>query len=329
MRRWATALLLLIALPVRAEDPREWLGIPNGGLLIPSTDGLALQSFDLRLAPSKVEATYELLNGAETPLILRLAFVLPSERLKAGSLLSLPPFEDAQVLRGAEVVEITETSVRIFMRDQDVTDMLTAAGIDPTPLLGVEIAKLPRLQRRALEQALRDRGVEADGRHWHTGVARVWMVELEPRDTVVVKLRYTPFPGGGFDRYPGDAAVEDLAHLDAYCADDQEGLLDWVRTAASDRAAQMQAELQGAGQTAAEAKAESYADILLSDLAFKLTGNAWLDSYPNTTLSIDPEGGRAAFCFDGKAVAPDSDGLYRLQSDALPAEGRFDVMFFH
>lgn len=328
----AAALLLVGALtlapsPAAAAEPREWLGIPSGGLDIPEAPGLALDELVLTLSPRQVKATYLLVNGAEVTRHLEVGFPIPSQLPPQGE---GPPlseaFSDAQVVQDGRLLELADVRIRVFMHERDVTEILRAAGIDLRALASGGLERQPRERARAMQKALIDAGVTIDPEGWGLEVAPVWQLAIAPRSNAVVTLTYRPYPGHALDRLPGDELLEDLAHLAAYCADEQDGLLGWVRGQVQRRSESRTLELIAAGASPEEAAADAYADFDLVDLSFRWSAGPWPTTLSAVSLIVDPGEGRAAFCL-AEAPRRGDDGRYRAELKDLPAAGGLDIMF--
>lgn len=334
---WPAVALLALVLPALAageQEPQEWLGVPSGGLAIEEVPGLELASLSIALSPEHVEATYVVVNTAETASFVEVGFPIPSvERppSDAGSLAHA--FSDATLHQDGVVLELSEVRIRVFMQGVDVTDVLASAGLDLKPLAAGDPAEQPRERRRAMEQVLIDAGIPVDPTGWSLAVEPVWRVEIPERATTTLALSYTPFPGHSVDQLPGDEKLEDLAHLSAYCADEQKGLLSWVLGRWEERSEAKRNELIAKGETADEAAIDAYANIDLIDLSFRWQNGLWPATYPKVSLVVDPGKGRAAFCtppVGEKAGAPaafGADGTYAVELENLPAAGQLDVMF--
>lgn len=338
MRAFALLLVMGLALPAFAaesdEEPLEWLGIASGGLAIEETPGLTLASLTLMLSPERIEATYKLLNAAETTTFLSAGFPIPSVKQRPTNVEGLArAFSDATLRQDGRLLELREVRIRVYMQGVDVTDVLASAGLDLKPLAAGDPAEQPRERRRAMEQVLIDAGIPVDPNGWSLAVEPVWRIELPERQGVTLTLAYTPFPGHSVDQLPADEKLEDLAHLSAYCADEQTGLLDWVLERWAERAQEKRATLIAEGSSQAEADLGAYAEISLIDLSFRWQSGEWPDDYPKVDLIVDPGPGRAAFCappVGEGAAAPVSlgeDGRYHVQLENLPAAGQLDVMF--
>lgn len=330
MRRPAAclaALLLLAGARAEAAEPREWLGIPSGGLDVPEMPGLSVGALVLTLAPGQVKASYTLVNAAEVRRALELGFPIPSSPPPQGD---GPPlaeaFSDAQVTQDGQALPLADVRIRVFMGERDVTEVLRAAGVELRALANGGLERQPRERARAMQKALIDAGIEIDPDGWGLQVAPIWRAEIAPRSSSLVTLTYHPYPGHAVDRLPGDEVLEDLAHLTAYCADEQEGLLGWVRQQVTRRAAARTLELVAGGATPETAAAEAYADIDLIDLSFLWSAGPWPAAFPEVNLIVDPGEGRAAFCLP-VPVSRGDDGRYRASLTDLPAAGSLDIMF--
>jgi hypothetical protein len=329
-------LLAALALPAQADElePEEWLGIASGGLAIEETPGLALASLGLTLSPGRVEATYVLLNTAEEPSFLEVGFPIPGVKQRPTDAEGLArAFSDATLTQDGRLLELHEVRIRVFMQGVDVTDVLASAGLDLKPLAAGDPAEQPRERRRAMEQVLIDSGIAVDPNGWSLAVEPLWRVEVAERGSVTLTLAYTPFPGRSVDQLPGDEELEDLAHIAAYCADEQPGLLEWVLARWKERAEAKRAALIAAGDSEEEAALGAYAEIDLIDLSFRWQSSPWPRGYAKVDLTVDPGPGRAAFCAPpvgeeaAKPVTLGDDGLYRVELENLPAAGQLDVMF--
>jgi hypothetical protein len=330
-------LVVLVATltpPAGAAEAAEWLGIASGGLAIEETPGLTLASLALTLSPERIEATYKLLNTAETPSFLEVGFPIPSVKQRPSEVESLAQaFSDATLTQDGRRLELHEVRIRVFMQDVDVTDVLASAGLDLKPLAAGDPAEQPRERRRAMEQVLVDAGIAVDPSGWSLAVEPLWRVEVAERGSATLTLAYTPFPGHSVDQLPGDEELEDLAHLAAYCADDQPGLLAWVLARWQERAAATRAALIAAGDSEEEASLGAYAEIELIDLSFRWQSGAWPRDFAKVALTLDPGSGRAAFCpppVGEEAAHPaalSDDGKYQVELEDLPAAGQLDVMF--
>ncbi len=336
MRRPAALLLLLLTLGgggaglrAVAAEPREWLGIPSGALDIPDAPALGIERLVITLSPGQVKATYLLFNGAEVRRKLAVGFPIPAEIHGLGD---GPPlaeaFSDAEVTQDGKTLELADVRIRVFMHERDVTEILRAAGIDLRALASGGLNAQPRDRARAMQKALVDAGVEIDPTGWDLQVAPIWRIELAPRSSATVTLTYHPYPGHAIDRLPGDELLEDLAHLTAYCADDQEGLLAWVRQQIKRRSEAKVAELEANGQSSEQAAGNAYADIDMIDLSYLWASGPWPHRFAKVLLIVDPGPGRAAFCLPPKIkVKLGDDGRYRAELTDLPAEGSLDIMF--
>ncbi len=323
---------LLAAGPAPAADPSEWLAIPSGGLSIRQVPGLTLGEMVVTLSPREVKATYLLANAAEQRRLLDVGFPIPSpQHLSSEGPPLSSAFSDAKVTLDGETMPLAEVRIRVFMRGLDVTDLLIGAGIDLAALAGGNMVELPRELRRAMEKAMIDNGIPLDPFGWSLAVEPAWQVPLAARSTGTLTLTYSPYAGRSLDRLPGDEMLDNLAHLAAYCAEDDTGLLAWVRQQIAARAAARQAELVAAGQDEEQAESNAFADIELLDLSFLWSGGRWPKDYAEVTLIVDPGEGRAAFCAPGGEAAPEvrygDDGRYRVELTDLPAGTRLDVMF--
>jgi len=322
---------LLAAGPAQSENA-EWLSIPSGGLSIRPVPGLALGSLVLTLSPDQVKASYLLVNGSELRRVLDVGFPIPSQARPSAE---APPlaeaFSDAMLTLDGAALELADVRIRVFMLEQDVTEVLSAAGVDLKTLANGSLAEQPRERRRAMEKALIDAGIAVDPAGWGLAVEPAWEVPMAPRSTALLTLTYTPYPGRAVDSLPGDELLEDLAHLAAYCAEEQDGLLAWVRQQVVQRAADDAAEQEARGRAPEVAAANAFADIELLDLTFHWRNGGWPSLYPKVELIVDPGAGRAAFCSphpDGDA-APHrgDDGSYRLELLELAPETDLDIMF--
>jgi len=339
MRRpWlAVAFLLLAPGASAAEDVAsapEWLGAASGGLAIEQIPGLELTSLAVALSPERVEASYVLVNTAETPVFVEAGFPIPSVEhppTDTGGLARA--FSDAIVTQEGAPLELFAVRIRVYMQDIDVTEILASAGLDLKPLAGGDPTEQPRERRRAMEQVLVDAGIAVDPTGWSLAVEPVWRVEIGARATATLTLTYTPFPGHSVDQLPADEKLEDLAHLTAYCADEQTGLLSWVLARWEERAEAKRAALISKGVEEEQASLDAYAEIDLIDLAFRWQTGAWPPVYPKVSLAIDPGQGRAAFCVPATggnaatAATLGADGTYLVELEELPAAGQLDVMF--
>jgi len=334
---WLAVALALLSLPVRAEDEAsapEWLAAPAGGLSIEQVPGLDLASLTLRLSPERVEASYLLMNAAETQRVVDVGFPIPSVQHPPTDTAGVAhAFSDAEVMQDGAPVDLHAVRIRVYMQDVDVTDILASAGLDLKPLASGDPALQPRDRRRAMEQVLIDAGIPVDPTGWSLAVEPVWRVEVPARSTTQVTLTYTPYPGHSVDQLPGDEELEDLAHLAAYCADEQKGLLEWVLAVWEERSEARRLALIADGMGEDDAELNAYAEIDLLDLSFRWPGGPWPSSYAKVNLTVDPGPGRAAFCVPAtgdRAPPPPvyaEDGLYRVELEGLPSAGQIDLMF--
>src|SRR5258708_6306762 len=77
LRGWALigALLVVTGWPARANDSAAELSI--GGLQFVRTDGVAMESEDLRIALDRISVRYQFANITTKPVTLTVAFPLP------------------------------------------------------------------------------------------------------------------------------------------------------------------------------------------------------------------------------------------------------------
>ena len=336
-RAWLAVAVAFLALPVHAQDGEsepEWLGVASGGLAIEEVPGLDLASVAVMLSPERIEASYVLLNTAETSSFVEVGFPIPSVRNPPTDAPGLAhAFSDATLQQDGVQRELHEVRIRVFMQGHDVTDVLASAGLDLKPLAGGDPAVQPRERRRAMEQVLIDSGIEVDPDGWSLAIEPVWRIEVGERAMTTLTLRYTPFPGHSVEQLPADEKLEDLAHLAAYCADEQKGLLDWVLAIWQLRSESKRKELIVKGESEDDAKLDAYADIDQIDLSYRWQSGTWPATYPKVVLTVAPGKGRAAFCApqageqapQGASLA--ADGTYTLEIENLPATGQLDVMF--
>ena len=334
---WLATAALVLTLPALAADEEageEWLGVASGGLAIEEVPGLELASIAVRLSPERIEASYALINTGETASFVEVGFPIPSVEHPPTDTDGLAhAFSDATLQQDGAALELHEVRIRVFMQGTDVTDVLASAGLDLKPLAGGDPAEQPRERRRAMEQVLIDAGIPVDPAGWSLAVEPVWRVEIAERATTTLTLGYTPFPGHSVDRLPGDEKLEDLAHLSAYCASEQNGLLSWVLERWEERSEAKRKELIAKGESQEAAALDAYADIDLIDLSYRWQNGLWPAVYPTVTLIIDPGQGRAAFCtppVGEEAPEPatlDASGTYTVELEDLPAAGQLDVMF--
>jgi hypothetical protein len=330
----ALAALAWPALADEEEDFEEWLGVTSGGLAIEEVPGLELASVAVKLSPERVEASYVVLNTGETPSFVEVGFPIPSvARPPTDSTALARAFSDATLQQDGVALDLHQVRIRVFMQGVDVTDVLASAGLDLKPLAAGDPAEQPRERRRAMEQVLIDSGIAVDPTGWSLAVEPVWRVEIGERATTTLALSYTPFPGYSVDQLPGDEKLEDLAHLSAYCADEQAGLLSWVLGRWDERAESKRKELIAKGASEEDAALDAYANIDLIDLSYRWQNGVWPAVYPKVELTVDPGNGRATFCtppVGEKAPVPatlGASGTYTVELENLPAAGQLDVMF--
>jgi hypothetical protein len=337
-RAWLAIAIVALVLPARAadeaEEPQEWLGVASGGLAIEEVPGLQLASVAVALSPEHIEASYVVLNTGETPSFVEVGFPIPSVAHPPTDSTSLAhAFSDATLQQDGVPLDLHEVRIRVFMRGVDVTDVLASAGLDLKPLAAGDPAAQPRERRRAMEQVLIDSGIAVDPTGWSLAVEPVWRVEIAERVMTTLTLSYTPFPGHSVDQLPGDEKLEDLAHLSAYCADEQTGLLSWVLGRWQERSESKRKELIVKGESEEDAALDAYANIDLIDLSFRWQTGVWPAVYPKVELTVDPGQGRAAFCTPpvGDDAPPPATlgagGTYTVELQDLPAAGQIDVMF--
>lgn len=322
------------ALAEEADESQEWLGVPSGGLAIEQIPGLELASVAVELSPERIEASYVLLNTGETPSFVEVGFPIPTvPHPPTDSTQLAHAFSDATLQQDGVARELNEVRIRVFMQGVDVTDVLASAGLDLKPMAAGDPAAQPRERRRAMEQVLIDSGIAVDPTGWSLAVEPVWRVEIAERATTTLSLGYTPFPGHSVDQLPGDEKLEDLAHLAAYCADEQTGLLSWVLGRWEERSESKRKELIDRGMSEDDAKLDAYAEIDLIDLSYRWQAGVWPAVYPKVELTVDPGKGRAAFCTPTVGEEPPgaatlgADGTYTVDLENLPAAGQLDVMF--
>lgn len=310
-------------------DPAEWLGIPSGGLWIRPVRDLVLEELVLTLSPDRVKASYRWTNSAERDRTLEFSFPFPNI---VSAPAEGPPlsgvFTDASLVVDGHYQPLAAVRLRVFMNDRDVTSVLEAAGVEVQALISGQPAEQPRDRRRAMEQALIDAGIPVDPIGWSFAIEPVWRITAPPHATLVATLTYRPYPGRSLDVLPGDEALDNLAHLSAYCADEQPGLLDWVQEQARRRSAAAALALMLRGQPLDQALDGAVADIELRDLSFLWRNNGWPQVIPKVSLLVDPEGGRAAFCLPEEVILGE-DGVYRTTLTAVPTDGSLDIMFLH
>lgn len=324
---------------VAQDEEGEWLAIPSGGLNVRPVPGLSLGGMEVILSPDRVETRYLLANASEQRRLLDVGFPIPSPQRAPGD---GPPiasaFSDARVTLDGELMALSEVRIRVFMRGVDVTEILLGAGIDLKALASGSLADQPRERRRAMQKALIDNGIAVDPIGWSLAVEPAWAVPLPARSTAWLSLSYSPYAGRSLDRLPGDEGLDNLAHLAAYCAEDDEALLAWVQQQVALRAAAREAELLAAGQGEERAAANAFADIVLRDLSFLWLNGPWPRTYAEVVLIVDPGDGRAAFCAPARPSEGDDreperpavvfeGGVYRVELTNLPADTRLDIMF--
>ncbi len=320
------ALLMAAAWPPSAksqtetfDQPDEWLGVTAGGLRFDLNDTVFLESQRLSLSLDQVRVRYRLVNSGADPSLLIVGFPFPSLPEPAPPAPSLASaFNDASLTANGVVQPIHSVGARIFNGGQDVTSYLEAAGLELEQLTDGALARLSRSEHRRLERALTDRGQPRPSRYdWSLAIEPRWRVSLAPRAATDLELTYTPYPGLSVDRFTSQDRLTDLAHLEAYCADEQPELLAWMQEAIAKRLEDGEEPL--------------FAEIKRHELSYRW--EELKEGKQNRSLRIEarnggpvPEDARIAFCFPG-GVAALPDGTHLAGGTGQPEEERLDVIF--
>ncbi len=300
-------------------QPTEWLGVGAGGLRFDLKEDVFLESQVIHLSLDQVRVRYRLVNGSTEPSLLTVGFPFPSlpEPQPPAPSLAMA-FNDASLKVDGEVEPIHSVGARIYNDGHDVTAYLEAAGIDTAQLTDGALVHLSRSEHRRLERALTDRGEPRPSRYdWSLAVEPRWRVSLAPRQATDLELTYTPYPGLSVDRFSGQDRLTDLAHLEAYCADEQPELLAWMQKAIADRL-----------ETSEDAP--RFAEIKRHELSYRWEELS--EGRQERALRIEarnggtvPKDARIAFCFPG-GVAALPDGTHLAGGFGRPEDDRLDVI---
>ncbi len=321
-RALVALLLALLAGLAQAQEPPppdEWLAVPAGGLRFDLGDRIVLESQRLYITPDQVRVRYRLMNTAEREAVLFVAFPFPSlpEPKPPAPTLS-KSFDDAALTENGTLLPVHAITSRIYNDGHDVTAELEAAGIDLMQLTDGRLNQLSRSEYRKLERALTDRGEPRPNRYaWSLEIGPEWQVNLPPRSMTELELSYTPYSGLSVDRFSTLSELRDLKHIEAYCANEQPDLLDWMRN-------RMKAHK--------DAGLSPYLDVRRRELSYRW--EALPPERAERTLRIevsepgrDPADTRIAFCFPG-GVARLPNGTHLAGGTGKPGSKRLDILFF-
>lgn len=320
------ALPLLAVPAARGQEPSDapqgWLGLTAGGLRFDLARPVTVERQELQLTPQRIEVHYRLANAGAEPLLQTLRFPFPSPF--PGLTQPEPPvpptsraFADATLSVGGARQPIATVRTLLFNAGQDVTPYLPQAGLDLKGLADEGLQSMTRVQYRRLERALLDAGRPRPQRFaWSLVVEPEWQVALPPQQATEVVLSYTPYPGLSVDRFLGGARLQDLGHLEAYCADEQPALLAW-----------MQARIAGAPGDDGRGRV----DVQRHELAYRWeeAGPGWEETALRIEVrdpALPPAAARIAFCFPG-GVARLPDGTHLAGGFGRPAEPVLEVVF--
>ncbi len=260
---------------------------------------------------------YHLMNTDEADTMLFVGFPsLPEPQAPSPSLAKA--FNDARLTLDGEEQALHSVVTRLYSKCRDVTPLLEAAGIDLADLHDGSLNQLSRAEYHRLERALTDRGEPRPNRYaWSLEIEPRWRISLPSRGSVDLDLRYTPYTGLSVDRFTGLSELNNLDHIDGYCASEQPDLLDWMKTAL---------EARSAGETA------RFIEMRRLELSYR-----W-ERLPKEreerTLRIEvsdprqeqPEA-RIAFCFPGD-LARLPDGTHLAGGYGKPDAERLEILFF-
>ncbi|MEO1192157.1 MAG: DUF4424 family protein [Pseudomonadota bacterium] len=309
-------LLCLSVGPTAAEldapYPPEWLTVPAGGLRLPlANQPVLIESQDLRLSPEAVEVTYRLANGGESDLALTVGFPFPNQPADSAPGLAAA-FLDAHLDVEGVAQPVAAVGRRLYNDGRDVTDALFAAGIDLDGLPDGALQRLSRSEHHRFSRALSEQGLEQPARHrWSLAIEPRWQVLLPARSTTSLRLSYRPHSGHSTDRFTERLRIRELTHLEAYCAEDQPPLLEWLQARISE------------GLEAADA---DFVDIGRLELSY-----LWEDlpaEQRERRIRVEvrvADDTHLAFCFPG-GVARLPDGTHLAGMRGVPEEQRLDVV---
>lgn len=303
--------------------PDEWLAVPAGGLRFELNERVTLESQRLFLSPNSVRVTYRLMNSAETDSLLLVGFPFPSLPEPDPPAPSLAKaFDDARLTLDGEEQALHSIVTRLYNDGRDVTAILQAAGFDLTKLGDGALNQLSRSAYRDIERAITDRGEPRPNRYaWSWEIEPRWRISLPSRGTVELELTYTPYTGLSVDRFTSLSELKDLAHVEAYCANEQPDLLDWmtetIRSRSNGETARFvelpRRELSYRWEQLPEGQDERTLRIEVSD-----------PSRAPDSVGDDP---RIAFCFPG-GIARLPDGTHLAGGYGKPESDRLDIVFF-
>ncbi len=299
--------------------PDEWFSVTAGGLHLALNERVTLEGQRLYLSPDEVRVQYRLMNAAESEAVLTVGFPFPSLPEPEPPAPSLArAFNDATLTLNGEEQALHSVVSRLYNEGRDVTPFLEAAGIDLAELSDGALNQMARSDYRRIERALTDRGEPRPNRFaWTQEIEPRWRILLPSRSTVELELTYTPYTGLSVDRFTSLSELEDLAHVEAYCADEQPDLLAW-----------MQETLQSRGTS----EANRFIDMPRRELSYRW--ERLPEGHQERTLRIEVRNSRSdakdiriAFCFPG-GLARLPDGTHLAGGFGKPESDRLDIVFF-
>ncbi len=308
-----------VAVGQEAPPPTEWLAVTAGGLHFELNDRITIESQRLYLTPDQVRVRYSLMNTAETETVLFVGFPFPSlpEPQPPAPSLALA-FNDATLKIEGEVEPLHGLISRVFNDGREVTDFLEAAGIDLLALHDGALNQLSRSEYRKLERALTDRGEPRPNRYgWSLHIEPQWRVTLPSRGGVELELSYTPYTGLSVDRFTGVSELNDLAHVEAYCASEQPDLLERLKTSLEENG---------------KSEIGPFLEMRRRELSYRW--EQLPESWEERTLRIEVSDPRdeeretpITFCFPG-GIARLPDGTHLAGGYGKPKGEKLEILFF-
>jgi hypothetical protein len=200
------AVLALASRPALAHEAIDWFDpVPSGGLQVVGQGPLRLVGERLEIQQLPLEGNplhaaaftveYRIANDASVDQVGVVVFTEPDRtwNLQTGA-----PAIEALALSADGIPVPVERRVRAVKAGEDVTEQLTALGVDPERFPGTsadESAFLKRLGPKtveALEQAHLLDGIRPE---WAARVTHRWSQHFPRRAEVVLRARYRALPG--------------------------------------------------------------------------------------------------------------------------------------
>lgn len=223
----ALAVLLLLAVPARADDSSAMLGA--GGIVFTKSTPIRMAAEDLTISPQAVHVRFAFANPTKKDVKTIVAFPLPDIDTAAfwgspiGTVTDNPRnFVNFKAEVDGKPVQLA-VEQRAFLKDKDVTAEIEAAGAPVNPVTDEGYLKLEQLSKDKQKQMIAAGLAQGDGVNefipqWTVRTRFYWTQVFPAGKTVVITHSYQPVTGQFFFS-PGYIKRSDKIDGTDYCID--------------------------------------------------------------------------------------------------------------